>query len=172
MDLEALVAVLEERCAELAVEVCDAELLRGGAGGRGASVLRVTVDGESGPLDLDAVAAASALVSQVLDENEALAPAGRYDLEVTSPGLERRLRRPSHFRRATGRRVALTARLDAGGERRVEGDLLSTDEEGITLAVDGGSRHLSYDEIEQAQTVFDWRAALAGDRRKEGAHTL
>jgi ribosome maturation factor RimP len=149
--------------------VVDAELLRGGTAGRSASVLRVTVDRRDASLDLDAVAAVSAVVSEVLDGEDAAVPAGRYDLEVTSPGVERRLRRPAQFRSALGSEVAVKTRAGVPGERRLEGRLEQADEDGVVVAAAGGPRRLGYGEIEQAHTVFDWRAALAaGSRRQEG----
>lgn len=170
MDVEALLSELEAPCAALGIEVVDAELLRGGAGGRSTAVLRVTVDRPSASLDLDEVAAVSAVVSEVLDSAGSSAPSGRYDLEVTSPGLERRLRRPAHYRAARGAHVAVKTCPDVPGERRVEGVLAEADDDGITISAEGASRRLAYDEVEQAHTVFDWRAALAaGARREEGA---
>ncbi|MGP8065649.1 MAG: ribosome maturation factor RimP, partial [Acidimicrobiales bacterium] len=72
----------------------------------GGGVLRVTVE-RSANLDLDDLAKVSRFVSALLDERADLAPAGRYELEVSSPGVERRLRRPAHFVRARGGRVAV-----------------------------------------------------------------
>jgi ribosome maturation factor RimP len=167
MDVDTLLARLEGPCAALGVEVVDAELLRGGAAGRSASVLRITVDRPLAPLDLDAVATVSAVVSEVLDGDGSGAPEGRYDLEVTSPGLERRLRRPPHFRAALGREVSVKTRPGSPGERRVEGRLQVVDDEGITVAAAGGPRRIAFGEIEQAHTVFDWRAALAARSRHE-----
>jgi ribosome maturation factor RimP len=167
MDVESLLARLEPRCAGLGVEVVDAELLRGGAGGRLGAVLRVTVDRPGAALDLDAVAAVSEVVSGLLDAEPSLGPAGRYDLEVTSPGVERRLRRPAHFRAALGAQVAVKTCPGVLGERRVEGVLEAADDEGIALGAAGGTRRLAYGEIEQAHTVFDWRAALASGARRE-----
>jgi ribosome maturation factor RimP len=167
MDVEGLITQLEAACAALGVEVVDAELLRGGATGRSAAVLRVTVDRPHAPLDLDAVAAVSAVVSEALDEDGSYAPEGRYDLEVTSPGLERRLRRPGHFRAALGTPVSVKTRPGVPGERRVEGSLQDVDEQGISIAAADGTRRIAFGEIEQAHTVFDWRAALAARSRHE-----
>ncbi|MCK9898587.1 ribosome maturation factor RimP [Parafrankia colletiae] len=101
------------------------------------SVVRVAVDREGG-IDLDAVAAASRLVSAALDdeaEDGAGGPlAGPYVLEVTSPGVDRPLLAPRHWRRAVGR-VVLVRRSDGGD---VEGRVLSADDEGADLAVPTG----------------------------------
>jgi ribosome maturation factor RimP len=122
---------------------------------RGAE-LTVFVDREGG-VDLEALSDATRAVSAALDEIDPLP--GRYTLSVSSPGLERRLRTPSHFRRAIGE--AVTIRVHGGTEsvRRVSGTLESADESGCTLVgseVPDGSLRIAYDEIERARTVFEW----------------
>lgn len=125
--------------------------------------LKVTIDRPSG-LDLAAVSEATAAVSHALDEADAV-PGGRYELEVTSPGVERRLRRPEHFTRVVGSEIAVRLRpgVAEGGERRFAGRLSLADETGIVLDVPaaGGERRIRYSDLERAHTVFDWRAALA-----------
>jgi len=95
--------------------------------------LRVTIDRSSG-LDLAAISQATTAVSHALDEADAV-PGGRYELEVSSPGLERRLRRPEHFARFVGTEIAVRLRpgVAEDGERRVEGQLVAADEAGIEL---------------------------------------
>lgn len=116
-------------------------------------VLRVLVD-RPGGIDLDAVAAATRLVSDAIDEADALA--GPIVLEVSSPGLERPLRTPDHFARAIGVRINVKTVPASVGERRFEGTLVEADEESITVEGDGGIRALGYGEIERARTVFEW----------------
>jgi ribosome maturation factor RimP len=94
-------------------------------------VLRVVVD-RPGPLDLDALGDATRAVSRALDEADPIG--STYTLEVTSPGLERTLRTPSHFERAVGEQVKI--KQGEGGE--------------------AGERRLAYDDIERARTVFVW----------------
>jgi ribosome maturation factor RimP len=126
--------------------------------------LQVTVEGRAG-LDLDTIAEASRAISRLLDARDELAPPGPYELEVTSPGLERRLRRPEHFARAVGEQVALRTVPGTPGERRVEGVLVAAGEEAVVVAGPAGERRLTYSEIERARTVFDWRSALRKERR-------
>jgi len=123
----------------------------------------VTVDREGG-IDLDTLASVSKQISALLD-HEGVGPSGRYELEVSSPGLERRLRRPEHFRKFVGHRIALRTLPGVEGERRIEGEILEADDRGVVVAVAGladARRRLAYGDIERAHTVFDWRAALAG----------
>jgi len=154
-----LTRVLAPICAYLEVELDDVELHGG--------VLRVTVE-RAGGLDLDQLAEVSRAVSTLLDAREDLAPAGRYELEVSTPGLERRLRRPEQFRRAVGSTVAVRTVPGTAGERRLEGVLVAADNEKFEVAAATGvPRQLTYREVERAHTVFDWRRALA-ERRDAG----
>ncbi len=121
--------------------------------------LTVFVDREGG-VDLDELGDATRDVSAALDDIDPLP--GRYTLEVSSPGLERRLRTPAHFVRAVGQKV--TVRVDAGTAdvRRLSGTLEAADEAGCTVTgpeVPGGEVRISYDQIERARTVFEWGPA-------------
>lgn len=111
--------------------------------------LQVFVD-RPGGLDLEAISLLSRRISDVLDENDPVP--GRYVLEVSSPGLERPLRRPEHFRRFVGTPVSVKTKPGVEGERRHKGPLEEADDQGIVVA----GRHLSYDDIETARTVFEW----------------
>src|SRR5918994_6133661 len=97
-------------------------------------VLRVVVESsaeDTGGLDLDVLADATRAVSRALDEADPIT--GRYTLEVTSPGLERALRRPEHFERAVGETIKVRTVSGASDERRVSGELAAADETGITV---------------------------------------
>jgi ribosome maturation factor RimP len=145
-------------CDDLDVELIDVEY----AGG----VVRVTID-RPGGVDLDAVARVTRAVSRALDEHDPIA--GRYTLEVSSPGLERNLRTPSHFGRAVGSTVRVKTRPGVDGDRRFEGVLASADDHGIVVASrEGqGERRIAYGEIERARTVFEWGPApKPGSARK------
>ena len=117
------------------------------------AVLRVLVD-RPGGIDLDAVAAATRLVSDALDEADALE--GPTTLEVSSPGLERPLRTATHFQRALGSKISVKTTAGTAGERRFDGILVEADDDGITVEGDGGVRSVGYDEVERARTVFEW----------------
>jgi ribosome maturation factor RimP len=99
-------------------------------------LVRVTVDADGG-IDLDAVAEVSRLVSEALDADSGAQSvlSGPYVLEVSSPGVDRPLVEPRHWRRAVGRLVTVPV-----GESVVTGRVIGTDEAGVTL--DGrGARH-------------------------------
>ena len=127
-------------------------------------VLRVTVDtpARSGSgITLDTIALVTRLVSRELDHDDPVP--GRYTLEVTSPGVERSLRTPDHFRREVGKVVHVRLVDVPGEERRVEGLLAAADELGIVVRTgddpDGAERAIRYDQIDRARTVFVWGPA-------------
>lgn len=97
-------------------------------------VVRVVVDADGG-VDLDAIAAVSRDVSAALDATDVLG-GSPYVLEVTSPGVDRPLTQPRHWRRAAGRLVRFTTTEGA----EVQGRVLAADEEEIRLDVAGEER--------------------------------
>lgn len=144
---------------DLALDLYDVEQ-RGGT-------IRVTLDtppGSPGGVDLDTLALATRLISRELDATDPVP--GRYTLEVTSPGVERSLRTPDHYRREIGKTVSLRLTGAAAEEqRRVEGVLMAADDSGITLQIadpgtgEPGDRHFAYPTIDRARTVFVWGPA-------------
>jgi ribosome maturation factor RimP len=98
------------------------------------SVVRVVVDRDEG-VSLDDVAEVSRAVSAVLDENDGELGRAPYVLEVTSPGVDRPLTEPRHWRRNTGRLVAVTVG-PAGSPEQVTGRITAVDDAGVTLAVE------------------------------------
>jgi ribosome maturation factor RimP len=150
MDAEALVAPVVEASGLELVEVT----FRREAGRK---VLRVVVDREGG-VDIDTISATAEQVSRRLDL-EGFAP-GPYALEVSSPGIERPLRRPVDFRRRVGDRVKVRTVTPIEGARNHAGALVSADAEAIVVATDGGELRVRYEEIASARTVADWDAEL------------
>jgi ribosome maturation factor RimP len=122
-------------------------------GEHGRRVLRLTVDREDG-VDLDAISRLSEKVSRRLDL-EGFEP-GPYALEVTTPGLERRLRGPEDLRRAVGERVRVTTEDGA-----VEGQLRQVDDDAILVE----DRRVPLSQIRSAQTVVDWDEELRRSAR-------
>ena len=77
---------------------------------------------------------------------------------MSSPGVERPLRRPEHFRRAIGSTVSVRHRVD-GVATRTHGTLTAADDTGCTVDADGAPIPIAYDDITQARTVFEWGPA-------------
>ena len=123
------------------VEVVDLDV--GKAGG----TLTLYVNRDGG-VDLDLCAA----VSAALDEFR-----GRYTLEVSSPGLDRRLRTAAHFRAALGEDVAVKLAAPRDGRSNYRGVVTAADDDSVTLALaDGGEASLPLREIATAHVVYDF----------------
>jgi len=123
------------------------------------TVVRVVVDADGG-ITLDDIAAVSREVSAALDASDGRPGSsfgtGPYTLEVTSPGVDRPLTEPRHWRRNVGRLV--TVRV---GEKSVTARVVAADEAGVRLADDGGVRSAGYGELGpgRVQVEFDRPAA-------------
>lgn len=122
------------------------------------SLVRVTVDADGG-IDLDAVATVSRLVSDALDRDaddpaSPRALASSYVLEVSSPGVDRPLSEPRHWRRAIGRLV----RVDVAGAP-VAGRILAADDQGVTLDVDGAHRSVAWPELGRGKVQVEFTRA-------------
>jgi ribosome maturation factor RimP len=105
-------------------------------------LVRVVVDGDNG-VSLDDAADVSRAISAELDSTDVMGDEP-YTLEVSSPGVDRPLTEPKHWRRAAGRLV--TVPLNDGGER-LTGRVESADGDGVTLEVNGQRRSFRYDEL-------------------------
>ena len=123
----------------------------------GRRILRVTVDREGG-VDLETISRLSGKVSRRLDL-EGFEP-GPYALEVTTPGIERPLRRPQDFRRAVGQRVLVKTE-----DGVLEGELRAAEDDAIRIVAHEGEHRVALDEVAAAKTVVDWDAELKGSDR-------
>ncbi len=128
----------------------------------GRRILRVVVDRDAG-LDVDTLAELAEKVSRRLDV-EGFAP-GPYALEVSSPGIERSLKRPRDFVRQVGKMVKVKTATPVDGRTNVTGELVAADDEGIVVAADGAELRVRHADIASARTVVDWDAELKGSTR-------
>jgi ribosome maturation factor RimP len=126
----------------------DLEVRLGGKGG----VIRVFIDKPEG-IDLDDCEKVSLAVSALLDVEDPVP--GNYNLEVSSPGLDRKLTKVEHFQRFVGETVKVQMRFPIEGRRRFRGTLVSSDEENIVVEVDGESHSLPLKTIDTARLVPD-----------------
>lgn len=159
--LDRVRTLIEPIVTDLALELYDCEF----AGG----TLRVVIDtppGSAGGVDMEQLALATRLVSRELDHSDPIP--GRYTLEVSSPGLERTLKRPEHFRRELGKVVSVRLHKPLDGRRRLEGLLLSTLENGVVIRTETSDVEVPFDLIERARTVFVWGPAPKPGGRSPG----
>jgi ribosome maturation factor RimP len=128
----------------------------------GRRILRVVVDREGG-VDVDTIAELAEKVSRRLDV-EGFAP-GPYALEVSSPGIERPLKRPRDFERRVGDMVKVRTTAPVDGRTNITGELVSAGGDGIVVAVGDGELRIRYVDIASARTVVDWDQELKGSTR-------
>lgn len=136
----------------------DVESLEVRSAGR-AQLVKVVVDGDDG-VGLDLVAEVSRAVSAALDARDDLF-AGPYTLEVTSPGVDRPLTSPRHWRRARSRLVRV--RRQDGTE--FVGRVGPADEHGVSLLVDGVLERIDYHLVATAAVEVEFRSPPAAELR-------
>ncbi len=141
-----LTALLEPTVERLGYELADLEVRLGGKGG----LLRVTIDRPEG-IGLDDCEKVSQAVSALLDVEDPLP--GNYNLEVSSPGLDRKLTKATHFQRFQGETLKVKMRFPIEGRRRFRGRLLSSDDRNILVEVDGDEHSLPLAAIDTARLV-------------------
>jgi ribosome maturation factor RimP len=131
----------------------------------GGWILRFFIDKPGGPhppgegISLDGCAEVSRELGTVLDVSEALPGSDAYSLEVSSPGLDRPLKRLRDFQKVTGKKVKVRTRRPLGpppGRRNFAGPLVAVVEPGL-LTIDVGDRtcEVPITEIEKANLVFE-----------------
>ena len=141
-----LAKLLEPTVERLGYELADLEVRLGSKGG----MVRVFIDKPEG-IDLDDCEKVSLAVSAVLDVEDPVP--GNYNLEVSSPGLDRKLTKVEHFQRFEGETVNVKMRFPIEGRRRFRGTLVSSDDENIVVEVDGESHSLPLKTIDTARLV-------------------
>jgi ribosome maturation factor RimP len=141
-----LANLIEPMIVKLGYELSDLELKLGGRDG----IVRVFIDKPDG-VDLTDCEIVSKQLSAVLDVEDPLP--GHYRLEVSSPGLDRKLTKPEHFQRFLGEAVRVKLRFPVAGRRNFRGTLKSADEEQIEVEVDGESHSLQIATIESTRLI-------------------
>jgi ribosome maturation factor RimP len=119
-------------------------------------LLRVVVDRDGG-VDLDAVAELGRAASRLLDDTDPLG-GQPYVLEVSSPGVDRPLREPRHWRRAVGRLVV----VETEEGRELSGRLVAADQESVTVETAGERRRLALGEVRRGRVQVEFAPASGG----------
>jgi ribosome maturation factor RimP len=137
-----LTALLEKTVGALGYELVDLELANRGR------LMRIFID-KAGGVDVEDCAAVSNQLTRLL-----VVEGVDYDrLEVSSPGLDRPLKRPEDFARFVGERAQVKVRLPLNGRRRFVGKLQNVGEVGIELDVDGELVSIAFSDIDKARLV-------------------
>ncbi len=140
------------------VDVVDVEV----AGGHEGSVIRVFIDHPEG-VSLELCARVTSLLAGYLQD---------HTVEVSSPGIEKRLRKPGHFQAAVGQKINVKTFGPVEGSRNFTGFLFSVNDDSLTLELEGGE-HMTFplDQVAMARTVFEFgdeRRPSGKRRRKRG----
>ena len=139
-------AIAEPLVTHEGLEIVDVEFRRESRG----MVLRLYLDrcGGGGGVSLDDLTRVSRQLGDVLDVHNAVP--GSYNLEVSSPGINRRLRRPDHFRRYVGKKVRVRTAEPLDGRRAFTGVLEAVDSDAIVVGTAEGRHTIRFAEISQA----------------------
>ena len=157
MSRQTTVARVEEVCERVGqaegIEIVEVELKGSGRN----QLLRIFIDKPEGVTHTDCEIV-SQKVGDLLDAEDTLP--GHYVLEVSSPGIERKLKKPADFRRFEGKKIRVVMREPDGQERKsrfVEGVLAATEESGVWLETGGGERiQIPFEAIDRANLKFEW----------------
>ncbi|WP_368029058.1 ribosome maturation factor RimP [Arcobacter sp. s6] len=113
------------------------------------NIFRVLVTAEGG-ISLDKCAEISRMISPILDVDEPMN--GEYILEVSSPGIERKLKNKDHFKASIGEKV----KIKNFATEVFKGELICADNEKIVVKTEFGEDEITYDNILAAATYYEW----------------
>lgn len=158
--MDATVARIWQLAAPLAetqgLQIIDIELRHEGS--RGGRVLRLYLDKDDGP-NMEDLSRVSRDLSALLDEHDVVD--GAYTLEVSSPGINRPLKVPEHFKRFIGKTVRVRTRELVGGRRSFLGRLVDVMNDRIAVDQDGTRVEIPFAVIEKSNYEHDWSAEYA-----------
>ena len=160
MDTEKIEAIAEETARDLSLSLFDLEASREGP----RTVLRVYLDREGG-VKLSEIQSFSRRFSAVLDVEDPIQ--GPYLLEVSSPGVNRRLRKPKHFALAVGQRVRVALLSPLEGRRSFVGTLSGFDSDGIEVKEGDAMIRIGYDKIRKANLEFTQEELFGKGKKKK-----
>ena len=153
--------MIEPLIVDLGLELVGIEFATSASGG----LVRVYIDEPERGVGIEDCERASREISALLDVNDPVA--GRYTLEVSSPGLERPLFTPAHFERFVGERAKINVNLPIDGRRRFHGTIAAIDGDRITIEQDGEPVTLVHANIAKARLAPDYAAlGLAAAQRE------
>ena len=139
-----------EESIEIAVRGCGAELYDiATTKEHEHNIFRVFVTHKDG-ISLDKCAEISRMISPILDIDEPMN--GNYKLEVSSPGIERKLKKPEHFMSSIGEKV----KIKDFNKDIVKGELLAANNNDIKVKTEDGEKTLAYSEISSSATYYEW----------------
>ena len=158
-DIDKVGALVTRVAQEEMVEVYDLDVVREGP----RTVIRVFIDREGGVRMADCQAFSRRL-SAALDVDDPIP--GSYVLEVSSPGINRRLTKPAHFASVAGKRVRVALREFVEGSRNYQGTLLRADDDGVDIEKDGRTFRLAYANMRKANLDISHEELFGKGKKK------
>ena len=124
-------------------------------GGGNSRLVRIAIDKPEGVTHADCELV-SHQVGTILDVEDVV-PGGRYTLEVSSPGVERKLLKPQDYQRFQGKKAKITLREAVEGRRNWEGMLAGLSDGAVSLETEPGkTRQFPLEQVEKANLKFEW----------------
>ena len=153
--VEKITALAEQIGDPQGLEIVEVDLLGGGIH----RVLRIFVDKPEGVTHEDC-ALLSRQLSELLDTGDVI-PGGAYTLEVSSPGVDRKLSKPKDFERFKGQKIKLSLKAPLDGEKRYEGVFEEFEAGMLTLSVKQGKKEpklvrIELEQVDKANLKFEW----------------
>ncbi|MNJ98521.1 Ribosome maturation factor RimP [compost metagenome] len=159
--MEKIEKMVAEIATQVGVMIYDVEFVGAGK----FRTLRIFIDREDGNVTIDDCSNVSKGLNEILDADEDIIPGGTYTLEVSTPGLERQLKAPWHFKKAIGKKILIktSKSLESAGvtdarmksAKTVEEVLESADDKGISVKIKDVEVNIPYAMIEKAKLVFE-----------------
>lgn len=123
--------------------------------------LKITIDTDGG-VDSGTLYLVTKAISRELDEQDPISSG--YTLEVSTPGLERKLRRPVHWQKSIGEKVNIKVsprmaetHAEVGKDRRFTGQIVSAGDTAASILTDAGTElEVPYEMVQKATTIFEW----------------
>ena len=153
--------MLEPSVEDLGYELIDVEYHSAPGGG----TLRLYIDSANG-IALEDCETVSRQASALLDVEDPIR--GNYNLEVSSPGLDRVLRTPAHYQAFVGTDINVRLRRPVDGRRKLTGRLMAAHDDHIEVSVDDSVVSVTLEQIEKARLVPDYSELMAASQDAQG----
>lgn len=151
--LTSVIDMVTPLCEENGCFLYDAEFQKEGKN----QILRIFIDKDGG-INIDECETVSRLISKKLDDEDIIATA--YQLEVSSPGAERKLTKDWHYEKVMGKQIEVSLYAPIDGKKSLMGILEAFQEHSITISENGTSVTLPKDKIASAKLYFDINEVL------------
>lgn len=148
--VDAVEEVLKPYTNTQGIEIVDVEFVKEGP----YRYLRVTIDMEDRPVSLDECELVSKFLSNALDEKDPIEE--QYFLEVTSPGVERILKREKEYTKYAGHKVRVSLFQPHEGQKTLEAILVGLEQEVLKLEIDGRGLEIPMSKVSQVKLRYDF----------------